>query len=173
MARKQEYTPIQWKTPESPSPSGMGNLTRSFSSMLAKTNTPTWEERKLGERVRSDLAKQLGTAIKKEHGDYLAKMMSLNTIRSMDEYIAEEREIREKERHSEDQADMEAFCHVVREGAGNSFLAIRQAAVNQVETIVTTPLDLPEEQADEMIITQQPGFMQRLFGGGIEIKRGR
>jgi hypothetical protein len=126
----EEMKPIQWKTPEPALPPETAALTRLFPSILAKAQTPTWEEKK---------------------------------------YIAEEREILERKRAKQDQADMEAFCHIVREGVGNSFLAIRQGAVNAIETIVTTPLDISQEQADEVIITQRPGLLQRFFGGGPQV----
>ena len=164
-----ENKPIQWKTPDSITPPGMDPLARSFTAMLAKTQVPTPEERKLGEQVRVDLAKQIGTAIKIKHAQYLASALSIDTVNHMDEYITKEREIRDRERLPQDQADMEAFCHMAREATGNSFLALRQAGVNQLETIAMTPLEILDEQADEVIITQEPNLLQRLLGAGPQI----
>lgn len=144
---------------------GMGTSMVSVRGALSMSEPPKREIRAIAEKMQIDVAKQEGSAIKAAHGARLVHSISLQTMQRFDEFVAVDRSIRSKQRPEQDQADIEVFCHAVRQAQATSLLAIRQAAAQSIETIILTPLDPPEERGEQVIVEQTPGLMGRLFGG--------
>lgn len=144
---------------------GGGALALSAQALLQQGRTPNRAEAAITDQLRTDLAMQVGVAVKMEHAEQLAQTITLRTVQRFDEFLTFERTIRDQKRHADDQADLEVFCHAVRQSQANTLLAIRQAGLNRIETIVLNPLDPPAEVKEEVIIEQKPGLLGRLFGG--------
>lgn len=144
---------------------GAGALAVSAQTLLHQSRTPNRAEQAITDKLRIDLAMQVGVAVKMEQAEQLAQTITLRTVQRFDEFIAFERTIRAQKRHADDQADLEVFCHAVRQSQANTLFAIRQAGLNRIETIILNPLDPPAEAQEEVIIEQKPGLLGRLFGG--------
>jgi hypothetical protein len=132
---------------------------------LLTSELPSREIQAIAKQLQIDVAKQEAVALKHEYGIRLVKTISLHTLEHFDAFVAADRAIREKKRPEADQADMEVFCHAVRQAQATSLLAIRQAAVQTIETIVMTSLNPPAKAANEVIVEEVPSLFARLFGG--------
>lgn len=143
----------------------MGALMAAAQAVFLTGRTESREIEAITTKLHTQLALQAGAAIKVAHGSRLVHTTSQHTLEWFDQFVEFDRTIREKKRSDEDQADLEVFCHAVRQAHANSLLAIRQAGVEQIETIIVKPLDPPIESGEEVIVEQVPGLWGRLVGG--------
>jgi hypothetical protein len=133
-------------------------------NILNHSTQSSGQEQAIGRKVRVNLCEQAGTVIIAEHAGHLVKQSSVRMLERIDEYIALERGIRQKERHAEDQEHMEVIGHQVREMMVNAQLAIQHAAINKYAELVSRPLALEEGEADTVVIEEDPGLLGGLLG---------
>ena len=165
MTKKTEST-LKFDPLATPLLSGTSALAVPTPTLTRNARPPTRQEQHISDHLRTDLALQLGVVIKGDHAERLAQTVSMRTAQRFVEYVDFDRAIRDQPRSNEvDQADVAAFCQVVRQAHCTSLLAIRQATVNKLEEVVLNPLDPPDEMAEEVIVEHQPGVLGWLFGG--------
>ncbi|MBW7884699.1 MAG: hypothetical protein H3C34_19075 [Caldilineaceae bacterium] len=166
MTKRTEGPTIQLELATGPATPGSGGLALPVSALVRNGRAPTADEEYISDKLRTDLAIQLATAVKGEHGYRLSHTISVRAVLRMEEFVTFDREIRDKPRqNSRDQADLELFCHTMRQAQANTLLSIRQATVNRIEEVVLTPLNPPAEQKDDVVIEQRPGLLGILLGG--------
>lgn len=131
----------------------------------------TEEEQYVQDKMRTDLAIQLGGAIKAYYGQQLVHRLTINTERKFEEFVDHERAILEVKRHVDDQADLEAFCRRMRQDYANDAIELRDAGVGIVKEATGKSLTPPEKKEDDIIITRAPGLLGWL--GGQQVTRVR
>lgn len=161
---KTTQSALKFEAPAASLVSGAGALV--LPALVREGQPLTRGERVVGEKLRTDLVRETAIALKGEHGARLAQTVTMRAVERFSDYVEFEREIRDKARDNvQDQADVVAFCQVVRQAHGNSQLAIRHTVVERIEEIVSAPLDPPAEAQEEVIIEQKPGLLGWIFGG--------
>jgi hypothetical protein len=155
---------LKFEAPAASLVSGAGALVL---PVLVREGQPlTKAERVVGEKLRTDLVRETAIAIKGEQGARLTQTVTMRAVQRFSDYVDFEREIRDKPRgNAQDQADVAAFCQVMRQAHGNSQLAIRHTVVERIEEIVSAPLDPPAEAQEEVIVEHKPGLLGWIFGG--------
>ena len=162
---KSEPGLITIEMPSSALSPGTSSVAAPVSALTRGSRSLTKEEEYIGNKLRTDLAIQIGTAIKAEHAAHLSQILTQRSVIRFDEYVAFDREIMDRHRaNADDQADVVAFCTAMRRSQANTLLAVRQGGVNKLEETVMTPLDPPQER-EEVIIEQRPGLLGKLLLG--------
>ncbi len=160
------HVPIRFEAPSAPDVPGTNAIVRAAHTQLQASWEPTREEQAINRRLRTDLVNQAGIAIKTQHAGQLSQTVSQHSLERFSEYINFERTILDQTRNDADQADLEAFCRILRTLEGNTLLAIRAAGIDQLEGIILNPLNpVHSEPTEEIIIERVPGFLGQLFGG--------
>ena len=171
MPKKQAGT-IHLELPSSSlSPNNAGLVAVPVASLTRGSRQLTDEEAFISNKLRTDLAVQLGYAIKGEHGQHLTQLVTQRGLTRFAEYLEFDRAILDRPwANADDQADMVAFAIAMRQAQANTQIGIRNGVVNRIEEAAITPLEPPEKQGEDVIIEKKPGLLGALFGG-IEVTR--
>ena len=154
---------IKLELPSSSIP-GSGPVVQSTQAHLVGRRVLTEEEQYVQDKLRTDLAIQLGAATKSDFAQQLTHALTIRTERRFVEFVDNERTILEMKRHVDDQADIEAFFRRTRQDYANDQIEIREAGIGQVKGTVATSLAPPEKKKDEIIVERAPGLLGWLGG---------
>lgn len=158
-----EKREFEIKTTPAPNFGQNALLPNAVTTIMRRTGV-TEEEREIGRQLRIYAAEQTAVTIRGDYGAQLSFNFTRRTYDRIDEFVYLSREIREKERHPEDQAVMEKVCDHLVESEVNTQLAFRQSVVNELGRINLEPFDY-EQEGEQVVIEQRPGLLGRLLGG--------
>jgi hypothetical protein len=164
MANKKQST----ATPDISTPAllpGTASYNVMARNLVGNGRPSTRAEQAISEQLRENLIRQMGIAIKTDHAERLTTDQDQRTLQHYDNYLASEEALLAQERSQGRQAELEAFSDTIRQLDQRSLVAIRQGAVDNIESIAVQPFDTSPRETEEVIIEHTPGLLGRIFGG--------